>query len=122
MKPAAPSDRTPRAVYLGVKGSVIALDASSGAQLWATHLKGSGFVHVVLDGTNLYATTHGEIFCLDPKTGEGYWHNPLKGFGLGLVSVCTEGVPSSLLTLAAEFQRQQEADAAASVSAATAVQ
>ena len=120
MKPAASPVLTPRAVYLGVKGSVMALDADTGGQLWVTHLKGSGFVQVVLDGDDLYATTYGEIFCLDSKTGEGRWHNPLKGFGLGLVSVCTEGVPSSLLALVGEYQHQQEA-AAASASAASAV-
>lgn len=118
MKP-APPDRTPRAVYLGVKGSVIALDASSGAQLWATHLKGSGFVHVVLDGDQLYATTYGEVFCLDPKNGEGRWHNPLKGFGLGLVSIATESNPSSSLPSAAAQHRQQQAAASCAATTAT---
>ncbi|HEY9173090.1 MAG TPA: PQQ-binding-like beta-propeller repeat protein [Verrucomicrobiae bacterium] len=120
MKSAAPRVLSPKPIFLGVKGSVIALDANTGGQLWVTHLKGSGFVHLVLDGGNLYATTYGEIFCLDPRTGAGRWHNPLKGFGLGLVSVATGGVPSSgLLPLAAERRRQEE-EAAAGSSAATA--
>jgi outer membrane protein assembly factor BamB len=107
-------------IYLGIKGSVIALDAASGRQLWAAHLKGSSFVHVVLDGDNLYAATYGEIFCLDPKTGEGRWHNPLKGYGLGLVSIAAESIPSSaLLTLVAE-KRRRDAEAAASSSSAAA--
>lgn len=95
-------------VYLGIKGSVIALDAATGRQIWATHLKGSDFVHVVLDGDHLYAATYGEVFCLDPKTGDGRWHNPLKGFGLGLVSIATENIsPSALLTLVAEARRRE---------------
>jgi outer membrane protein assembly factor BamB len=97
-------------IYLGIKGSVIALDASTGRALWTTHLKGSDFVNVVLDGDNLYAATYGEIFCLDPQTGDGRWHNPLKGFGLGLVSIATESIaPGALLTVLAEKQRQEAA-------------
>ena len=110
-----------KTIFLGIKGSVIALDAATGKQLWVTHLKGSDFVLIVLDGDNLYATTYGEIFSLDPKTGEGRWHNPLKGFGLGLVSVAVKGVPSNaLLTLVAEQQRRvaESSAAAASCSAA----
>jgi len=99
-----------KVIYLGIKGSVLALDAATGQQLWATHLKGSTFVHVVLDGDKLYAATYGEIFCLDPRTGAGLWHNPLKGFGLGLVSIAAETIsPGSLLNLVEEIHRQEEA-------------
>ena len=121
MKAVPPPVLTPRRVYLGVKGSVITLDADTGQQLWVTHLKGSGFVQVVLDGDDLYATTYGEIFCLDLQTGTVRWHNALKGFGLGLVSMATEGAPSdSLLTQLAEQQRNEQASAAASCSVAAA--
>ena len=110
-----------KVMFLGVKGSVIALDAATGHQLWATHLKGSNFVHVVLDGANLYAATYGEIFCLDAKTGEGRWHNPLKGFGLGLVSVAVEGALSDAhLTLVAEQHRRDEESSAAGTAGAAA--
>jgi outer membrane protein assembly factor BamB len=108
-----------KVIYLGIKGSVIALDAGTGRQVWAAHLKGSDFVHVALDGDNLYAATYGEIFCLDPETGEGRWHNPLKGYGLGLVSIASEGIsPNALLTLVAE-KRRRDAEAAASSSGST---
>jgi outer membrane protein assembly factor BamB len=103
-------------IYLGIKGTVLALDASSGKQLWGTHLKGSDFVHVVLDGDHLYASTHGEIFCLDAKTGAGRWQNELPGMGWGLVSIATENAPYALVTLLAEKRRRDEA---ASSSAAT---
>jgi len=106
MKASSPV-QTPRRLYLGVKGSVVALDADTGRQLWATHLKGSDFVHVVLEGDNLYATTRGEVFCLDPGTGDGRWHNPLKGFGYGLVSVACAGAPMDWLALAAESQERE---------------
>jgi outer membrane protein assembly factor BamB len=106
-------------IYLGIKGSVLAIDPDSGRQLWVTHLKGGDFVNVVLDGDNLYAATHGEVFCLDPATGEGRWHNPLKGFGWGLVTIATETVsPNALLALFAEKRRQDQQAAANSSSAA----
>ena len=37
-------------IYLGVKGSVMALDSTTGQQVWLTQLKGTEFVNVVLDG------------------------------------------------------------------------
>ena len=74
-------------VYVGIRGTAIALDSATGGVIWQTHLKGSDFVHLVLEGENLYATTRGEVFCLDPATGEGRWNNPLKGYGWGLASI-----------------------------------
>ena len=107
-----------KVIYLGIKGSVIALDAVTGQQLWATHLKSVGFVNVVLDGDKLYAATYGEIFCLDPATGAGLWHNPLKGFGLGLISIAAETIsPSSLLNMVEEIHREEAAAASQASSA-----
>ena len=107
-------------IYLGIKGSVVAMNSANGQQLWATSLKGSEFVNVVLDGNNLYAATRGEIFCLDPNTGIIRWHNPLKGYGWGLVSIAGEGISQNLSALAAEKQRREQQQAAASSSAASA--
>ncbi len=102
-----------RFIYLGIRGSVIALNPANGQRLWATPLKGSDFVNVVLDGNNLYAATHGEIYCLEPRTGMIRWHNPLKGYGWGLVSIAGEGIAQNLPALTAEKRRRDEADAAA---------
>ena len=102
-------------IFLGVKGSVIALNRATGRRLWATSLVGADSVNVALDGDHLYATTRGEIFCLDPKTGDPRWHNPLKGFGYGLVTIAGEGlIPANQNALLAEIVRQQQAAAAAS--------
>jgi len=109
-------------LYLGIKGSVIALNAATGEVLWTVHLKSSEFVNVVLDGDNLYAATQGEIFCLDPQTGVGRWHNELKGFGWGLVSIAGEGIaPSPPLIQAEEKRRrdQQSSDSTATTSASS---
>lgn len=102
-------------IYLGIKGSVIALNSATGREVWAKKLKGVDFVNVVLDGSNLFAATHGEIFCLDPRTGIIRWNNPLKGYGWGLVSIAGAGIPENTLLPQAERRRQDE-DAAANAS------
>jgi outer membrane protein assembly factor BamB len=38
------------AIYIGIRGTVVALDRASGAEIWRADLKGSDFVNVVLDG------------------------------------------------------------------------
>lgn len=106
-------------IYLGIKGSVIAVNATTGQQLWTVHLKSSSFVNVVLDGDNLYATTQGEIFCLDPQTGEGRWQNQLKGFGYGLVSIAGDGIAANpgLLQAEEELERARRSSNNAAASA-----
>jgi outer membrane protein assembly factor BamB len=102
-------------VFIGIKGSVVALDCTTGQQAWATHLKGSDFVNVVLEDRAILASCCGEIFCLDPLTGDALWHNPLKGFGTGLATIATEhDTGSGNAPVLAEKQRQ---DAAASATA-----
>jgi ABC-2 type transport system ATP-binding protein len=67
-------------VFLGVHGSVVALDETTGVKIWATKLKGLGFVNLMLAENQIYAATKGEIFCLDPATGKILWQNPLNSF------------------------------------------
>jgi outer membrane protein assembly factor BamB len=106
-------------VYLGIRGSVVAVDGATGRELWARALKGTDFVNVVLDGDNLYAATHGEISCLDPQTGAVRWHNPLKGRGWGLVSVAVQGAAGNGGPVLAAEKRRRDEQAAASAAAAS---
>jgi outer membrane protein assembly factor BamB len=108
-------------MFIGIKGSVVALNRFTGEQVWATHLKGSDFVNVVLQNEVILASCCGEIFCLNPLTGEGLWHNALKGFGRGLATIATEHTTeSSLAPVLAEKHRRDEEEAAASTAAAAA--
>ena len=75
------------------------------SRMWSTHLKGSQFVTVAVDGGNVFAATYGHLFCLDPSTGYVRWTNELKGFGYGLVSIA--GADSS--PLLGEYRKRQEA-------------
>ena len=100
-------------VFVGIGKSVVALNRSTGEQVWVAYLKGYDFVNVVLDGGSLFATSSGEISCLDPLTGDVVWHNPLKGFGTGLATVATERNPGdgNAPVLAEKRRRDQEAAA-----------
>ena len=99
-------------IYLGVRGSVVAVNSATGEIVWSTALKGAEFVNVILDGNNLFATTRGEIFCLDPAGGGIRWHNPMKGYGLGLITIAGEGIVAST-AIAAEKRKRDERQAAA---------
>jgi outer membrane protein assembly factor BamB len=108
---------SPKLVYLGIKGSIVAVDSATGESVWARSLKGVDFVNVVLDGDNLLAATHGEVFCLDPRTGALRWHNRLKGFGWGLVSIAGAGITTNPMLAMAQKRRRDEASASVNSSA-----
>ena len=114
--------KTSDLVFIGIKGSVIALNRATGEQVWATHLKGNDFVNVVVQDGTVLASCSGEIFCLDPLTGGARWHNSLKGFGMGLATIAGGDSSGSAGTpvLAAKRQRDQQAAAAAASATSTA--
>ena len=105
-------------VFVGIKGSVVALNRATGQQVWATHLKGRDFVNVTIQQGMLLASCSGEIFCLDPLTGKALWHNPLKGFGVGLVTIASDAGSSNAQVLAEKRRRDEEASSSAAVAAA----
>lgn len=104
-------------VFVGLNGSVAALDRSTGTLIWTTKLKGSDFVNVMQDEDDLFAATKGEIYRLDPVTGQIRWKNPLKGMGLGLVCIA---MPGSQGNQAAAMKRKREQEAAAAAGATAA--
>ncbi len=105
-------------VYLGIKGSVLALNSATGVQVWSVKLKGSEFVNVTLLDGDVLAATSGEVFCLDAQTGGVRWHNPLKGYGLGLVSMAGAGIKSEQMVGLAEKRKREVESSSASVGAA----
>jgi outer membrane protein assembly factor BamB len=99
-------------LYVGIKNSVVALDISTGIEMWRTKLKGSDFVTVMFDGQSLVAANAGEIFALDPQTGAMLWHNNLKGLGLGVVSLASSRAPTdSSAALAGQTEARRRAHA-----------
>jgi len=103
-------------LFIGIKGTVLALARATGEIVWEAPLAGSDFVNVVLDGNELYAATHGELYRLDPATGGVLWNNGLKGKGFGLISIAPASVGNWNVI---EEKRLKDAAAAASTTAAT---
>ena len=109
----------PEILYLGVKGSVVAVEQESGAERWRTHLKGSAFVSFVLTSDRIFAHTHGNLFCLDRDTGEVVWSNDLPGLGYGLAALAVEGASSDPVGAVHQIQAQQAAAASGGAVAAS---
>lgn len=102
----------PDYVFVGIKGTVVALDRITGTIVWEKELRGSDFVNLIRDDVFLYATTIGEAFCLDPTTGEIRWHNTLKGYGTNLASLLAAGGAQQQAVLLAEEKARQEQSSA----------
>ena len=78
-------------IFIGIRGSVLALNRDSGSIIWEARLPGSSFVNLAWDENRVYALSNGEVFCLDAGNGSILWKNPLKGFGYGLGSILVPG-------------------------------
>jgi outer membrane protein assembly factor BamB len=104
----------PSLVFIGIGGNVVALDKSTGQEVWRTALKGRDFVNVVLQDGDLYATNKGELFCLDPATGRIRWQNPLKGLGWGLITIAN--APGQQSVVMREKKQRDETAAASAAS------
>ncbi len=112
--------KTLELVFVGIKGSVVALNRETGEQVWAKRLVSTDFVNVVVEVERVFATTYGEIFCLDPVTGEVLWHNKLKGYGTGLATIATSESSGSGLAAAMAEKRRRDEESAAATAAVTA--
>lgn len=99
-------------LFIAIGGHAVALDPSTGTEIWRTKLKVSSFVTVWFSGTRLFAGAGGELFCLDPGSGAILWRNKLKGLGMGVVAFTTSS--GIVVDAAAEARRQAARAAAAS--------
>ena len=108
---------TKNLLYIGIKGTALALDRATGQEVWRAELKGSDFVNVVLDGDELYAATKGELFRLDPGSGAVVWRNAMPGLGWGLVTIGTSANQQAV-SMGEKKRRDQQAAAAAAAAGA----
>ena len=103
------------AIFLGVHGEVVALDRTTGQELWHTKLAGGDFVNLLVDQDRIIATTKGKAFCIDAASGQLLWRNDLPGMGLGLVSIATPSA-STPVGPSSEKRRREAAAAGAAAS------
>lgn len=93
-------------LLVGMRGHVVALDRTTGAELWRTKLKRADFVTVTRDERRIYAATGGEVFCLDPVTGAILWNNPMRGLGFGLTTLVSGGDAGESLPVLTEAAKR----------------
>ena len=74
-------------VFIGIKGTVVALDGATGNEVWRQKLRWIEFTNLTRVEDRLLVGVRGEIYCLDAATGSVLWHNPLKGLGFGLMTI-----------------------------------
>jgi outer membrane protein assembly factor BamB len=95
-------------IFVGLKGTVVAIDRSTGVTQWSTDLKGSDFVNVMLQNGDLFAACRGRLYRLDPDSGTIQWCNQLPGLGYGIVTIA-----GASQVAAGEEKRRRDARAAA---------
>ena len=101
--------------FIGIRGTVLALERATGREVWQTPLKGSYFTNLVVEKGALLAATRGELFCLDVVTGQVLWNNPLRGMGYGIVTFAS----SPNVAAAQQQTEDEEAASAAATSSST---
>ncbi|MGH7532800.1 MAG: PQQ-binding-like beta-propeller repeat protein [Gemmatimonadales bacterium] len=72
-------------LFIGVGGHVVAIDRSTGQEIWRTKVKMSSVTTVSIAGDRILAGAQGELCCLDAGTGSILWRNKLRGLGMGVV-------------------------------------
>jgi outer membrane protein assembly factor BamB len=107
-------------LFVGIKGTVVALDDRTGTEVWRTDVSGSDYVTVLWDGAALFAAGYGEVFRLDPATGGLLWQNALKGLGRGLAGLASSASPSGSNAEDGAAKKRRDAAAANAASAAAA--
>lgn len=77
----------PPLLYINIGRSVVAIDRTTGDEIWRLELKSSrllssgSFVTMLVTTDAIYVGAHGELFCLSPDTGVIRWRNSLEGLG-----------------------------------------
>jgi outer membrane protein assembly factor BamB len=102
-------------IFVGLRGTVVALERETGATRWQTSLRGADFVNVALQNGDLFAACKGRLYRLDPATGDIHWCNELAGLGYGIVSIAS----AAQAPPAAEKKRRDAAAAAAVAASAS---
>lgn len=84
------------AIYAAIAGTVVAIDARNGEELWRRAIRaGAGVTTISVHGSRIIAAAAGELWALDARSGEVIWNNPLKGLGFGFISLADAIAPAA---------------------------
>jgi outer membrane protein assembly factor BamB len=79
-------------LYISISQHVVALDPTTGKELWRTKLpNASSIVTLLVRGPYVFAGLSGYIHALDRYSGAMLWSNELKGLGYGQVVMAMPG-------------------------------
>lgn len=108
-------------IYLGVGGSVVCLDKTTGEEFWRTPIRRGQLTSIMIDGDIILAHSGGHLFGLKASSGTILWENPLKGLGYGYAIMASASATAQAATAAAsQIQAQAAATAATAAVAASA--
>ncbi|MFK8010808.1 MAG: PQQ-binding-like beta-propeller repeat protein [Marinicellaceae bacterium] len=99
-------------LYLGIKGSVVCIEKSSGKELWSTKLKSMHITNIICLSGQIFAYTKGHLFCIDKDFGKIIWENSLPGYGYGPCIFATENNNQQQTAALSEQQVATDAQAA----------
>jgi outer membrane protein assembly factor BamB len=100
-------------LYIGIGGHIVAIQASTGEEIWRTKLRRTSFVTVCVRPGAIFGGAAGHLYCLDPATGALRWHNGLDGLGTSLVSF-GDTMPAAAASITAQQAAAATSGAAAS--------
>ncbi len=108
------SDR--RDLIIGIKGTVVSINAWTGDENWRSQLSNGGQAVTLLNqgARQIIAGHHGELYAVDRTGGRILWNSRLKGLGYGLVTL-----GGNETAIAQAIAQAQAAGAAAASSAAS---
>ena len=82
-------------LYIGLYGSVVCLEKSTGKELWSTKLKSRYLTNLIHEENYIFAYTAGHLFCLSADFGKILWENKLPGYGYGACIFASNSTTSS---------------------------
>lgn len=103
-------------LYLGIRGSVLAVNKKTGDIVWNTKLRGHDYVMLVVEGDVIFAYSGGYLFCVDKQSGHIHWENGLKGMGFGMGTIAIQGSVTDMSAMIQKFlaARQNSSDSSSS--------
>ena len=105
-------------IFIATSATIVAIDKSTGRELWKTELSGSilggmDLTSMAFDDINIYAHAKGELFCLSQSNGRILWRNGLTGLGYRACIIGVPGFPESNQYHTAAVVASRQRDSAA---------